>query len=87
MHKYVHNLQMFRATKSGRGSLQPLIELSPSIHSYVTTLLEAGTEYQFQLMASVNNMIQSASDVVNATTEPIGKYLCMYYPCIVIQKQ
>ena len=81
LHTYICNvyyIHMYRATKSGRASLQPLVDLSPSIHSYITTQLEAGTEYQFKLMAFVNNMLQEASDVVTVTTEPTGKYLRTY---------
>ena len=59
---------------SGSESLQPLIDLSPSIRSYITTALEPGTEYQFQLMASAGNMTHPVSDIVSISTEPIGKF-------------
>ena len=68
----------FRATKSGGDSLQQLVQLSSSTRNYVTTKLEVGTEYQFQLMATVNNMIQEASNVCNITTEPEGNHLHAY---------
>ena len=68
-------MYLFRAAQS-ETDLKILADLSPSVTSYLTTTLNPGTEYQFQLMASVGNMTQPASDTVSITTEPIGIYLC-----------
>ena len=65
---------LFRKMPSQSDSLQPLVDLSPSIRSYITTTLEPSTEYQFQLMASTGDMIHPVSDKVSISTEPIGKH-------------
>ena len=75
MYKYICLcMYLFRAAQS-ETDLKILADLSPSVTSYLTTILDPGTEYQFQLMASIGNMTQPASDTVSITTEPIGMYL------------
>ena len=67
---------LYRKKQSG-GNLQPLVHdgLASSVRSYLTTGLEVGTEYQFQLMATVNNTIRPASDIVERSTDTIGTIL------------
>ncbi|XP_065891527.1 VPS10 domain-containing receptor SorCS2-like [Dysidea avara] len=60
----------YKRTDSTNTSPQLLADLLPDFYSYITTSLSPGTEYQFQLMVTIDNRLIDASDIVTVRTRP-----------------